>query len=142
VFVTPPPSHRVRATERPDSAPPARTTPAQVEIARVYTFDAAHQLHWHSGKCARLHGHTYTLSVVISGRINENGVIMDFDDLDKIVSSAVLDSVDHQHLNQLIDNPTVENVAGYIWSELDGEGLRLSELSLWETPRSWARLRA
>ena len=32
-----------------------------MEIFKEFTFEAAHQLPWHAGKCAGLHGHGYRL---------------------------------------------------------------------------------
>ena len=113
---------------------------ALTEIAREYTFDAAHQLHWHAGKCANLHGHTYRLVVCIRGGLDEHGVVMDFGHLDDVVQDRLLQHLDHTYLNEAIDNPTAEEIARYAWSKLAAAGLDLSELTLWETGRSWVRL--
>jgi len=32
-------------------------------VTRSFTFEAAHQLPWHPGKCRDLHGHGYRLEV-------------------------------------------------------------------------------
>ena len=101
-----------------------------VEIAREYTFDAAHMLEWHSGPCARLHGHTYRLVVVVEGGLSADGVVLDFADLDTVVRTEVL------------ENPTAELIAEFAWQALGEAGLNVSELTLWETPRSWVRVRS
>lgn len=67
-------------------------------------------------------------------------MIEDFDRVARTVSDRVLDLVDHQNLNEFIENPTVENVVLWIWEKLDG-ALPLDEVVLWETPTACAVLR-
>lgn len=111
-----------------------------VKICREYDFDAAHQLEWHPGACRRLHGHTYRLELSVAGQLDERGVVMDFAELDQIVRARVLDWVDHQYLNNLIENPTAERVAQWMWERLTQAGLAPAELRLWETRRSSVHL--
>lgn len=111
-----------------------------VTICREYEFDAAHQLQWHEGACRRLHGHTYRLEVEVSGPLDERGVVMDFAELDAVVRSQVLAIVDHQFLNEIIENPTAERIAEWIWARVEDECPQLSEVRLWETRRSSVRL--
>jgi len=93
-----------------------------MEMFKDFTFDAAHSLpHAPAGhKCARLHGHTYNVTVTLSGPVDDRfGWIMDFGELKALVS-PVIDQLDHRHLNELPDlaNPTSENVARWIWERL------------------------
>lgn len=104
-----------------------------VTITRSFTFDAAHVLPWHPGKCSRLHGHTYRLEVSVTGPLDSNGVVVDFADLKTAVTAAVLDPLDHTLLNDAVDNPTAERVAVYILSALQQQGLQPSRVRLWET---------
>jgi 6-pyruvoyltetrahydropterin/6-carboxytetrahydropterin synthase len=105
-------------------------------LTKEFKFDAAHKLAWHEGKCKNLHGHTYKLQVFVSGKVNENGIIIDFYELKKIVSEKVLEKLDHSNLNDIIDNPTAENIVIWIWEQLR-DSLNLSELKLWETDTSF-----
>ncbi len=73
--------------------------------------------------------------------MNQYGVIMDFDDMDQTVRTRVLDVFDHMHLNDVVDNPTVENLVINVWDRLR-DPLPLTEVTLWESRRSWARLRS
>jgi len=57
------------------------------------TFDAAHYTPG-GGKCEDLHGHTFTVDVEVEGELGEDGMIMDFRELRKIVE-GVLSSWDH-----------------------------------------------
>ncbi len=68
-------------------------------------------------------------------------MIEDFERIERMVSDRVLEVVDHQNLNEFIENPTVENIVLWIWEKLDGALLRLDELVLWETPTACAVLR-
>jgi len=49
------------------------------------------------GKCERLHGHNYSVTVEICGEPDGNGVIIDFHDLNLVVST-VCQSLDHRVL--------------------------------------------
>ncbi len=68
-------------------------------------------------------------------------MIEDFDRIERVVSDRVLAKLDHQNLNELIDNPTVENILLWIWKRLDGALTRLDEIVLWETATACAVLR-
>ena len=53
-----------------------------MKVGKQFSFDAAHQLVGHFGKCANLHGHTYKVEVVLTGSINDSGssegMVVDF----------------------------------------------------------------
>ena len=128
-----------------------------ITIARDFSFDAAHHLPWHDGKCANVHGHTYNLTVEVSGPMRDglpsrssHGMIMDFTDLDRIVKSLVIDEFDHRDLNEVLawtleDNgtqPTAEFLVIHIASKLVGAfeecGIVLESITLWENAKSRA----
>ena len=109
----------------------------RTRVTRTFTFDAAHQLPWHAGRCRNLHGHTYRLEVTVEGPIGEHGIVCDFADLDVLVRREVLDRYYHTYLNYLLDNPTAELVAAEIWKRLEAAGsLPIARIRLWETPDS------
>jgi 6-pyruvoyltetrahydropterin/6-carboxytetrahydropterin synthase len=117
----------------------------RTRVTRSFTFDAAHMLPWHAGKCRNLHGHTYRLEVSIEGPLGSDGIVTDFADLDTIVRREVIDRFDHVYLNDLLDNPTAELIAADIWKRLEhtawgGPTLALAGLRLWETPDSSVEL--
>jgi 6-pyruvoyltetrahydropterin/6-carboxytetrahydropterin synthase len=109
-------------------------------VTRSFSFEAAHELPWHAGKCKRLHGHHYRFEVTVEGPLDDNGIVIDFDDLKRVVNTEVVDRLDHQYLNDLLDNPTAERVAQDVWTRLTGAGLNLVGLRLWETPDSSVEL--
>lgn len=53
-----------------------------------------HRLPFHEGLCKNIHGHSYCMVVEVEGEINENGMIIDFYDLGKVVN-PIIDEFDH-----------------------------------------------
>ncbi len=87
-------------------------------ITREFTFDSAHQLTDYYGKCESMHGHTYKLQVTLEGEVQKNGLMIDFVVLKRIVKKHVLDILDHKLLNDVVKNPSAENLAVWIWDSL------------------------
>lgn len=127
-------------------------------ITKEFTFDSAHYLTEYRGKCENMHGHTYKLHVTLNGDVQKNGLVIDFVILKRIVTKHVLDKLDHKTLNEVVSNPSAENLAKWIWDELEDfealvaseaddpnlkheiEGARkvkLYEIKLWESPTAW-----
>ena len=102
-------------------------------VTRAFSFEAAHQLPWHSGACRNLHGHGYRLEVTVTGPINDDGIVIDFADLSALVRREVIDRYDHTYLNDLLDNPTAELIAQDAFKRLEAAGLEVTRLRLWET---------
>lgn len=98
-------------------------------VTKEFTFDAAHYLTKYYGKCENLHGHTYKLHVTLSGEMQENGLLIDFVILKRIVKKHVLDFLDHKNLNDTFENPSSEHIAKWIWNKLENiEDLLKQEL--------------
>lgn len=109
-------------------------------LCREFKFDAAHNLVNYHGKCERLHGHTYHMSVTLSGQPDHEGMIYDFVYLKKKVNELVLSKLDHAYINEIIEQPTAEYIAKWIFQTLDAELKRdnceLYEIRVWETESS------
>ncbi len=116
-----------------------------VVIRKTFRFEAAHVLPFHPGKCARLHGHSYRFEVAVAGALHASGpatgMVVDFDDLTAIVRPLVVDRLDHSSLNDLIANPTAEEIALWIWAELAPRIAGLAEIVVWETQNACAVVR-
>ena len=112
----------------------------RTRVTCTFTFEAAHRLDWHPGKCHNLHGHSYRLDVSVEGPLDGNGVVLDFDTLQEVVRTQVVDQWDHRDLNQVLDNPTAELLALRAWDLLSDAGLELAAIRLWETSDSWVDL--
>lgn len=82
-----------------------------ISISKRFTFEASHVLPKHPGKCSRLHGHSWVLTVTVMGPIDpETGLVMDFGELKDVVQRMIIDKVDHQHLG--VGNAFISNGVG------------------------------
>lgn len=124
---------------------------AKVYATKDFTFEAAHYLTGYEGECANVHGHSYKLSVQVSGEVHVGELVvasacmvMDFKELKKLVKEVVLSTHDHAHLNTLYYNPTAEVMAVEIFNSLKDvlpEGVTLESVKLWETQTSFVEYR-
>ena len=108
-----------------------------MEIFKEFVFEAAHRLpHVPEGhKCARLHGHSFRVGIYVSGEVDPNtGWIMDFSEI-KTAFSPIYEMLDHHYLNEIngLENPTSENIARWIWENLNPTLPALSRIVLHET---------
>jgi len=87
-------------------------------ITKEFSFDSAHYLTDYYGKCEQMHGHTYWLKVTVEGKVQENGMVIDFALLKQIVKNRILNKLDHKMLNDIIPNPSAERIAIWIWNKL------------------------
>jgi 6-pyruvoyltetrahydropterin/6-carboxytetrahydropterin synthase len=117
-----------------------------MRIRKQFSFEAAHVLPYHPGKCGRLHGHSYRLDVALDGALQTSGpasgMVEDFDDVATVVQREVVARLDHSSLNDVVDNPTSELIALWIWERLAPALPGLSEVVLWETATACAVVRA
>ena len=126
----------------------------------------AHAILGYQGVCKNIHGHSYELHVTVtSGEKNQEyipapGFVIDFKELKKIVTVAVIEEFDHklvlsrdylaenasiQSLENLVIwevEPTAENLLIYMQRTLRSKlpsTVVLVELKLFETKNSYAR---
>ena len=77
------------------------------------------------GNCAHLHGHNYELEVTVKGNPDpETGMIINLQELGKIIKDEIVSWVDHRDFNSVIDEfkttlPTIENIVQVFWRKLD-----------------------
>lgn len=124
-------------------------------LSTEITFDAAHRLWGYKGKCFFVHGHTYRLKVFVSSDVlDDQGFVIDFGDLKKIVKTYIDDKWDHTLILNMIDpiyglledqgikihlldeNPTVEFMSRVIYQslkELLPKDVKLKQVTIWET---------
>jgi 6-pyruvoyltetrahydropterin/6-carboxytetrahydropterin synthase len=131
---------------------------ATVRVSRRESFNAAHQLRDPDlpdeenlrlfGKCANLHGHNYTLEVIVAGEIDQRtGYVWDLKRLSELIHRLIIEDVDHRNLNTDVPwlsgrIPTAENLALAFWERLHlelPEG-SLRSVRLWETDKNWAEV--
>lgn len=140
----------------------------KIRITKKFRFEAAHALYGYDGKCKNIHGHNYKLFVTVIGSPTSDssnvkfGMVMDFDDLKKIVKAEIIKEFDHSVIfnknsphkklaDDLIKNghkvvladyqPTIEEMiidfANKISSKLPSE-IKLHSLKLEETETSYS----
>ena len=119
------------------------------EVTVEAHFSAGHYLRNYHGSCENPHGHNYRACVTLAGEeLQENGLPFDFKQL-KAVIQPVVDSLDHQMINDLPPftelNPSAENFARYFFEETSRRILeatkgrvRMRRCVLYETDRSFA----
>jgi len=99
----------------------------------IRKFSSAHRLPQYDGPCHNLHGHTWKVVFVLEGTVQKNGMVYDFKALKKLLDEQL---PDHQYLNDLLENPTAENLAPYLFEKiskvLQPLGLTIKTLELWE----------
>ncbi|VAX11558.1 6-carboxytetrahydropterin synthase @ Queuosine biosynthesis QueD, PTPS-I [hydrothermal vent metagenome] len=117
---------------------------ARYQMKILTDFAAAHHLRGYEGPCSRVHGHNWKVEVQVSAsKLDEIGMGLDFK-LIKQATNKLIDRLDHQDLNALPPfdqlNPTAENIAAYLYSELSAtlntDVIRVASVTLWETDRA------
>ncbi len=136
-----------------------------LRITKIFQFEAAHAIEGYDGPCKNIHGHSYELHVSVAATelhgeyIPPPGFIVDFKELKRIVSSTVINALDHkvilsrcfieknlevssqENLVSLDVEPTAENLLIFIRRILESllpAGLELAALKLYETKTSYA----
>ncbi len=109
-------------------------------ISKRFTFEAAHQLPHHDGKCQRLHGHSWGLVVTLASDELEDdgpkrGMVFDYADIKREVKPMLDVYLDHHYLNDTLDmeNPTSEAVARWIYGALRDRLPYLKSVTVEET---------
>lgn len=133
-----------------------------MELRKEFSFEASHILPKHKGKCSRLHGHSWKLTVCVKGPVDsDSGFVMDYAEISEKVK-PLIERLDHRHLGAwdsydvmaaaskpkfvltemnewrvpglpLDFYPTSENLIVWIGEELLKVGLKWSTLILNET---------
>ncbi len=129
----------------------------RVTISQTFEYSASHRLHCAAmspqenqatfGKCNNPngHGHNYRVEVAAGAALDNGHPALTHSQLERIVTSHVLDRFDHKHLNLDVDlfaklNPSVENIARVCYelltSPIDDAGGQLEYVRVWETEKT------
>ena len=108
-----------------------------MELRKTFQFEAAHSLPHlpHSHKCRRLHGHSFKVEVAVEGECDPKlGWVMDYAEIGDAIR-PIWKKLDHFHLNEIpgLENPTSENIAFWIWRQLQPKLPLLVEIVVAET---------
>lgn len=137
-----------------------------IRITKEFRLEMAHALLGYDGPCRNIHGHSYILYVTLIGEpindslLSNDGMVMDFNHLKKIIKTSIVDEFDHslvlnsaipeeqiktlELLNNLVlvpYQPTCENLLIDFASrimKLLSHNIKLFSLKLCETSTSYA----
>jgi 6-pyruvoyltetrahydropterin/6-carboxytetrahydropterin synthase len=110
-------------------------------------FSASHQLRDYNGPCSRQHGHNWKVIIEVkSAKLDKIGMSLDFYELEK-KANEIIKKFDHRDINVIPPfdkdlNPTSENIARYIFEELEKQLPReiiISSVSVSETDKYTAK---
>lgn len=129
-------------------------------VTQHIDFCYGHRLLNYAGKCRHLHGHNGRAVIVMEGEdLDDRGMVIDFAEIKDSLRTWINEQLDHRmilnaddpaiqglrELNEplfvILDNPTAENIAKLIFDYAQSQGFPVTEVSLWETPNSFATYR-
>jgi len=106
------------------------------ELVVKEKFSSAHFLENYTGKCERMHGHTFHIEVFIKvSDLDKAGIGIDFIDIKAFLRSIL---PDHQVLNEVLDfSPSAENLSRYFFHKMK-EKYPVSKVIIWESENAGA----
>lgn len=78
-----------------------------MKIAKEFHWEMGHRLPEHFGLCKNIHGHSYRLIIEFEGELDEQGMVIDFYNVEKILT-PIIDELDHAFMVKDDDNLTLE----------------------------------
>jgi 6-pyruvoyltetrahydropterin/6-carboxytetrahydropterin synthase len=109
-------------------------------LRKKFTFEAAHFLPQHQGKCRRLHGHSWVGWIEIQGHQLQPsgpaaGMVVDYSCLSQAIKPILDQYLDHYCLNETlgVESPTSEAIAQWVFEQLETTGLPVSAVTIEET---------
>jgi len=132
-----------------------------VRIGKEYNWEMSHRLPFHKGDCINIHGHSYKMLVVLEGDVNENRMLIDFYDIDKLVNpllsqldhaflvdsndTEIIDFLDSKGFKKYVMNDfsTAEDISKYILEHLkpkmaEFDNISFMKIRIYETIDAWA----
>jgi len=107
-----------------------------MKIAKEFRWEMGHRLPEHFGLCKNIHGHSYKMIVEFEGKLDQNQMVIDYYDVEKIIN-PVIEKLDHAFMvnkddkivlefldrmnskKVIVDfNSTAENICSFLLSEI------------------------
>lgn len=111
-------------------------------VVKRVEIEAAHFLPNYVGKCSSLHGHRWTIEVGVTGEPDPvSGMVVDFGILSEFLEKEVVAKLDHHLINEVIPNPTAENLCEWILNQMEKIKFLITLVRVWETGDSYAEIR-
>ena len=78
-----------------------------MKIAKEFKWEMGHRLPEHFGQCKNIHGHSYKMMVEFEGKIDDQGMIIDYYDVEKIIN-PIIEKLDHAFIVNKNDKVVIE----------------------------------
>jgi 6-pyruvoyltetrahydropterin/6-carboxytetrahydropterin synthase len=78
-----------------------------MKTAKEFHWEMGHRLPEHFGLCKNIHGHSYKMIVKFEGELDEQGMVIDFYDVEKIIA-PIIDKLDHAFMVKDDDKLSLE----------------------------------
>lgn len=134
-----------------------------MKVAKEFKWEMGHRLPEHFGNCKNIHGHSYKMIVEFEGELNNDEMIIDFYDIDRIIK-PLIERLDHAFMvnkndkdviefldkikskKLIVDfNSTVENICSYVLKEIKKfelpENISSVTVRIYETNEDYAEER-
>jgi 6-pyruvoyltetrahydropterin/6-carboxytetrahydropterin synthase len=134
-----------------------------MKISKEFRWEMGHRLPHHNGLCRNVHGHSYRMIVEVTGDVDDNGMVIDFFDLNNLIE-PILEKYDHAFLCWENDNAvrdflkkekmktvvvsyqsTVENICNDLLDQIHKEmkntnnnNIKGLTIKIYETPNAFA----
>ena len=73
-----------------------------MKVAKRFRWEAAHRLTDHPGACKSIHGHSYEMTVILSGDVDENGMVVEFADLKAYQTRVVEEAKENGYVETVL----------------------------------------
>jgi 6-pyruvoyltetrahydropterin/6-carboxytetrahydropterin synthase len=112
-----------------------------MKIAKEFRWEMGHRLPENFGLCKNIHGHSYKMIVEFEGDLNQQDMVIDYYDVEKIIN-PIIEKLDHSFMVSKNDNvvleflkkmnskkvvvdfeSTAENISKYLIGEISGSKL-------------------
>ena len=126
-------------------------------VTKRIEFCYGHRLLDYDGVCKHPHGHNAVAEIEVrTETLDTRNMVVDFTDIKRRIKGWIDRELDHRMILRRDDplvealqklgepiyllesNPTVERIARLIFDTSREHGLRVTRVTVWETPSSWA----
>ena len=133
-----------------------------MKITKRFKWVMGHRLAFHKGECYTPHGHNYEMKITVEGEPNQNGIVIDFNELSNLFKELIHEPYDHSFLLYINDSDliiinkntrpfklryvsfetTAENLAKFIFEnfskKINNDKIKVTRVKVYETPTSEA----
>lgn len=126
-------------------------------ISKEIHFCYGHRLMHHPGKCRHIHGHSVKAAITVAAEeLDEQSMVCDFAEIEEVARGYINSNFDHNLLLHKDDplvslleqaeekflaldqHPTAEVLAKLLYEYMQQQGLKVSDVTLWETANAYA----